>query len=89
MSSAATPARTNTAKVVFPYPPFTVTPFALKSTLLLPDYYCLEKRRLRGELIAVCQHLKGAYKKDGDKHFSGACCDKTRGNGFKLKEGRF
>jgi len=35
------------------------------------------------------QHLKGAYKKDGDKLFSRACCDRTRGNGIKLKEGRF
>jgi len=32
---------------------------------------------------------KGAYKKDGDRLFSGACCDMTRGNGFRLKEGRF
>ena len=35
------------------------------------------------------QSLKGAYKKDGDRLFSRACCDRTRGNGFKLKEGRF
>ena len=35
------------------------------------------------------QYLKGAYKKDGDKLFSRACCNRTRGNGFKLKEGRF
>jgi len=33
--------------------------------------------------------IKGAYKKDGDKFFSRACCYRTRGNGFKLKEGRF
>jgi len=36
-----------------------------------------------------CPHLKGAYKKDGDRLFSRACCDKARGNGSKLKEGRF
>jgi len=35
------------------------------------------------------QYLKRAYRKDRDKLFSRACCDRTRGNGFKLKEGRF
>ena len=35
------------------------------------------------------QYLKGPYRKDGDRLFSRACCDRTRGNGFKLKEGRF
>jgi len=51
--------------------------------------FSLEKRRLRGDLIVAFQYLKGAYKKDGDKLFSRACCNGTRGNGFKLKEGRF
>ncbi|KFV98296.1 hypothetical protein N327_12889, partial [Fulmarus glacialis] len=51
--------------------------------------FSLEKRKLWEDLIAVFQHLKGAYKKDGDKIFSRACCDRTRRNGFKLKEGRF
>ncbi|KAK4816742.1 hypothetical protein QYF61_022294 [Mycteria americana] len=51
--------------------------------------FSLEKRRLRGDLIGGFQYLKGAYKKDGDKLFSRACCDGTRGNGFILKEGRF
>jgi len=31
----------------------------------------------------------GAYKKDGDRCFSSACCNRTRGNDFKLKEGQF
>jgi len=30
-----------------------------------------------------------AYKKDGNRLFSRACCDRTRVNGSKLKEGRF
>jgi len=51
--------------------------------------FSLEKRRLQGDLTAAFQYLKGASKKDGDKPFSSACSGRTRGNGFKLKEGRF
>jgi len=39
--------------------------------------------------MAVLQYLKGAYRKDGGNIFSRACCDRTRSNGFKLREGRF
>ena len=37
------------------------------------------------------QYLKGGHKKEGDRVFSRVCCDRTRGNGFKLKKkkGRF
>ncbi|MCQ4187533.1 hypothetical protein FK515_28530 [Klebsiella pneumoniae] len=51
--------------------------------------FSLEKRRLWGDLIAAFQYLKGAYKKDGEKLFSRACCDRTRSNGFKIEGGRF
>jgi len=51
--------------------------------------FILEKRRLWGDLTAAFQYLNMAFKKDGEKLFSRACCDRTRGNGFKLKEGRF
>ncbi|GAB0190718.1 hypothetical protein GRJ2_001537100 [Grus japonensis] len=51
--------------------------------------FSLEKRRLQGDLIAAFQYLKGAYRKDGEGLFMRECTDRTRGNGFKLKEGQF
>jgi len=52
-------------------------------------WFSLEKRRLRGHLTAAFQYLKGACGKDGENLFNRGCCDRTRNNGFKLKEGRF
>ena len=49
----------------------------------------LEKRRLRGDLRAAFQYLKGNYRKEGDRLFSGVCGDRTSGNCFKFKGGRF
>jgi len=49
----------------------------------------LEQRRLRGDLRAAFQYLKGAYRKDGEGLFTRVCSDRTRGNGCTLKEGRF
>jgi len=51
--------------------------------------FSLEKRRLRGDLIVALRYLKGTYRKDGDNLFIRACCDRTRSNAFKLREGRF
>ena len=48
--------------------------------------FSLEKRRFWGDLIAAFQYIKGAYKKDEDNLFS---FDRTRCNGFKLREDRF
>ena len=49
----------------------------------------MEKRRLQGDLVVAFQYLKGVYKKAGEGHFTRACSGRTRGNGFKLIEGRF
>lgn len=35
------------------------------------------------------QYLTEASKKDWNKHFSRACCNRRRGDGFNLKVGRF
>ena len=48
-----------------------------------------EARRLRGDLIAAFQYLKGPYKQEGSKLFERVDNSRTRGNSFKLKEGRF
>ena len=51
--------------------------------------FSLEKRRLQGDLIAAFQDLKRVYRKDGEGLFIRAGNDRSRGNGFKLEEGRF
>lgn len=48
-----------------------------------------EERRLRGHLIVTFQYLKGIYRKAGDGLFVRECGDKMRGDGSKLKKGRF
>ena len=35
------------------------------------------------------QYLKGAYKQEGERLFTRDDGDRTRGNGFKLRQGRF
>ena len=50
--------------------------------------FSLEKRQLGGDLIAAFQYLKGAYKQEGSQLFERVDNSRTRGNDFKLKEGR-
>ena len=51
--------------------------------------FSLGKRRLVGDLIEIFQYLKRAYKQEGGQFFMQVDSDTTRGNGFKLKEGKF
>lgn len=37
----------------------------------------------------VIECLRGAYKQEGDQHFTRSNSDGTRGNDFKLKKERF
>jgi len=51
--------------------------------------FSLENRGLWDDLIAAFQYLKGANKQEGSQLFDRVDNSRTRGNGFKLKEGRF
>jgi len=64
-------------------------PLSCEETLRELELFILEKRRLRAHLTTAFQELNGAYEKTGEGLFTRECSERARGNGFRLKEGRF
>ena len=49
----------------------------------------LEKRRLRGDLVALCSFLRRGRREGGADLFSLLSSDRTHGNGSKVRQGTF
>ena len=51
--------------------------------------FSLEKRKRRGDLIVAFQYLKKVFKQEGEQLFTRVNSNRTKGDGFKLRQGRF
>lgn len=64
-------------------------PEHLPSEDRLRKLFSPDKRRLCADLIATFLYLMGVYREAGEGFFVRDYSDRTRGNGFKLKERKF
>lgn len=62
--------------------------FSYEESLRVLEFFTLKKGKLWRDFIVYFQCLKRGFKKDRESLFRKACCDRTKGNGFKQKEAK-
>lgn len=72
-----------------PWKQWVIEHFFYKEWLSQLGLFIPDKTRLQGDLIAMFQDLKVAFKNNMDSLFNRACSNRTGGNSYILKRGKF